>query len=155
MQFVDETTGEIIEAQPAAALSITGLTEYAIAKLQLDAARLTMDEHARTVLSQDERYIALRDRALALQAKTADVEDALALAFDPAVRQNLGSGIVLDVGAVRICWRKPAKRWTMKTKAEDIANQDPELAKRLGISSKVDKPSAPVITIHADKLPRV
>ncbi len=76
----------------------------------------------------------------------------LAEAIPDERRVELGDGISLDVGAVRVTWPKPAVRYVQSVKPAQIAQQDPELAERLGIRQKIGKPSKPKITVRADKL---
>jgi hypothetical protein len=80
------------------------------------------------------------------------VEASLESAFTADVRKAMTHGISLDLGFLRVTWPKPASRWSMTVKPEQIVDRNPELAKLLGITQSVGNPSAPRITIRAEKL---
>lgn len=151
-RFIDETTGEIIDATPAAELTAETLMTYAQAKSQLDLAQLALAERMQELQRQDPQATELATKVLQARAITASVEATLEEAFSPEDRKAMGNGISLDFGFVRVTWPKPAARWTMREKPERIARTNPELAQLLGIEQVVGNPSAPRITIRPEKL---
>lgn len=150
--YVDETTGEVIETTPTAAITAETMMTYARAKAEMDATQLALAERMLELQKQDPQAMELAGRAAQARAITAAVEASLEDAFTADVRKSLGSGISLDLGFVRVTWPKPAARWTMKAKPEQIAKQQPELANLLGIEQVVGNPSAPRVTVRAEKL---
>lgn len=152
IRFVDETTGEVIEHSPASVITPEYLMTYAVAKSAGDAARVALAERLLELQRADPLAAELESKVDQAAAVTSAVEHALGEAFDDDTRKGLGSGISLDLGFARITWPKPASRWTMKAKPEQIAVTDPDLAKRLGITQSVGNPSAPRVTIRPDKL---
>lgn len=152
-RFIDETTGEIIDATPAAELPVaeTMLT-YARAKAELDVAQLTLAERMQALQAQDPEAAALVARINEARMVTTAVEANLEGTFSADYRKARGSGISVDFGFVRVTWPKPAARWTMREKPERIARTNPELAQLLGIEQVVGNPSAPRITIRPEKL---
>jgi len=152
IRFVDETTGEVIEYSPASVITPEYLMTYAVAKSAGDAARVALAERLMELQRADPLATELSSRVDQAAAVTSAVEQALGEAFDDDTRKSLGSGISLDLGFARITWPKPASRWGMKAKPEQIAATDPDLAKRLGITQSVGNPSAPRVTIRPEKM---
>lgn len=153
LQYIDEDTGEVIESHPSAVdLSVGGLVAYARARVRRDAASVAMAERVAEIIKGDAEAARLQQEMTKLGLEVAVMEDNLAAAFDPAVRLAHGSGIVLDVGAVRVTWPKPSRRVVQRVKPADILRDNAALAKRLGISESFDKPRPPIITVRADKL---
>lgn len=152
LRYVDEVTGEVIETEPAAPISLSLMTGYALAKTAGDAAQLQLAERMAELLRSDPEACQLQAEIERHRVTTTAVEAGLEGAFSPEVRRALGSGISLDVGFVRITWPKPAARWVQDIKPATIAAKDPELAKLLGIEQVVGAPSSPRITIRAEKL---
>jgi len=152
LRFVDETTGEVIEPAPAAPISTAALMSYAVTRAAADAARLQLAERMAALMREDPIACQLQAEIEKARATTLMIEAGLESAFSADVRQALGSGISLDIGFVRITWAKPADNWVMTNKLSVIAERNPELAKLLGIVNKPKRPSAPQITIRADRL---
>lgn len=152
LRYIDETTGEVIEAEPAAPISTTTLMSYAVARSAADAAQLQLAERMAELQRSDPLACQLQAEIERARVTTTAVEAGLEGAFSADVRKALGSGISLDLGFARITWPKPAARWSMKTKPEEIAASNPELAGLLGIKQTIGAPSSPRITIRADKL---
>lgn len=151
-RFIDETTGEVIEATPATDLTAETMLTYARAKAELDVAQLALAERMQELQRLDPQAAELATKVLQARAITASVEANLEAAFTPEDRLYHPSGISVDFGFARVNWPKPAVRWTMREKPERIARTNPELAQLLGIEQVVSNPSAPRITIRPEKL---
>lgn len=150
--YVDETTGEVIETSPTADITAESLMTYARAKSEMDAAQLALAERMLELQRSDPKAAELAAKVDQARAIATAVEAGLETTFSAEFRKGLGSGISVDFGFARITWPKPASRWTMREKPERIAAKNPELARLLGIEQSIGTPSAPRITIRAEKL---
>lgn len=150
--YVDETTGEVIETSPTADITAESLMTYARAKTEMDAAQLALAERMLELQRSDPQAVELAAKVDQARAIATAVEAGLEATFSPEFRKELGSGISVDFGFARVTWPKPASRWSMKAKPEEIAERDPDLAERLGIKQTIGNPSSPRITVRAEKL---
>lgn len=150
--YVDETTGEIIETSPTADITAESLMTYARAKSEMDVAQLALAERMQELLRGDPKAAELTAKVDQARAIATAVEASLENTFSPEFRKGLSNGISVDFGFARITWPKPASRWSMKVKPEEIAERHPELAQLLGVKQTIGNPSAPRITIRPEKL---
>ena len=150
--FVDETTGEVVEVAGAELVSAETMMTYARAKAEMDVASLALAERMLELQRTDPQALELAGRLDQARAVTTAVEASLENAIPAETRIAKGAGITLNFGFARITWAKPATHWTMKTKPEEIARTNPELANLLGIKQETNKPSAPRIQTYPEKL---
>lgn len=150
--YVDEETGEKIEVSPPADITLAGLMTYAVAKTRMDAKRLALAERMMELQKGDPQASALAAEIDEAQATVAEVEAGLEGAFSSDLRRKLPDGISFDFGFALITWPKPSATWEMKVKAAEIQNRYPEMAQLLGVRQKIGNPSAPRVTIRAEKL---
>ena len=153
--YVDEETGEMIEASPAAEITATDLLTYAKARVASDAAQLALAERMQELMRDDPLAAELSAKVDAARVTVAGVEAGLEAAWTSAFRKRLNSGISIDFGFARVTWPKPSETWSMTVKPAEIEKQYPEMAQLLGVSSKIGKPAAPRVTIRAEKLAQV
>jgi hypothetical protein len=150
LEAMVEGTGEIVRSRVG--LNLAGIQAYAKVRARCDLLRLQREERLKQLAHQDEQLVAVNAQIALHEATIAGVEAELADAFDDEVRLAMAAPITLDAGVVRVTWLKPTERWTQKVKPEVIARDEPELAARLGIEQKTDKPRAPIITIRPEKV---
>lgn len=145
-----EGTGEVVALD---APDIMGaLRSYAEAEATVTALRLRRSDIIERLRGEDAELDSVLQDLERAERTVEQVEATLAEAIPDERRVEVGEGITLDVGYVRVTWPKPAVRWSQSVKPATIAQTDPELAKRLGISQKLGKPAKPRITVRADRL---
>lgn len=150
LAYLDETTGEIIEPDGAADLTVAALNNYASTSAELALVRMDLTARTQALVEADHEAAGLAQRMRILQARQDTVRNALDDVFSDDLRTRHGRGIVIDTGAVRVTYAKPTVRYTQRVKAKTIAKRDPALAAELGIERVVSKPSAPRIKVRAE-----
>jgi len=148
-RLVVEGTGEIVETE----VDLVGqLQTYARAKAAAGVLALQRQDRLAALVAEDAELKVLEQRLKEAERIVDSVEAQLQTAIPDERRVEVGQGISIDVGSVRVTWPKPAVRCTQSVKPATILSTDPELAERLGIRQTIGKPSKPRITVRADKL---
>lgn len=142
--LVDEQTGEVIEGGADLVTSLDTLykahNEYMLAQLQYAERLDVLTQH-------DPRLQALSEKVKGAEQVMAQIEETLAACRPPDPNRTYS----IDTERVRVTWARGSRRWSQTMKPETIAEQDPELARKLGISQTVGDPPKPRITYRDNK----
>ena len=119
---------------------------YRLLRYEMPSAEKKLGERIQALIENDPETMKLQLELERAREAVREFEDKAAQAFDDTTRTQAGT-IRLETGGVAIVWSQPAKYFTMARPLSDIYENEPTLAKLLGIEAKTKAASRPSFKI--------
>lgn len=143
-----EDTGELVET----GMTAIQLRTVAETHAALSLARLKKADMERALREEIEEY----GDACAEEARLAklwdDLEDQINSAQMETLRERTGASFKIETPFLTVTWPRPAERVVQDLSPRQILEDDPDLAKLLGIHVEKSKPAKARIKIDTSKL---